>query len=58
MNETTPLTSEEMRRLQNSSSEKEWNAICDEVKHRRNGRYPPDWFQKVIQSGLSNKSFP
>jgi len=25
---------------------------CDTIKHRREGSYPPDWWEKMMSSGL------
>ena len=46
------LTEDEMIKLRNAKSESEWNAVCDEIKTARNGTYPPDWFDKMIETGL------
>jgi hypothetical protein len=46
------LTEAEITKLQNTKSEHEWNAVCDEIKAARNGEYPPDWFTKMILTGL------
>jgi hypothetical protein len=47
------ITIEELQKLRNTKSESEWNAVCDEVKAARGGQYPPDWFMKVMISGLA-----
>lgn len=47
------LTNDEITKLINTKSAKEWNAVCDLIKKSRGGTYPPDWWQKVIQSGLA-----
>jgi hypothetical protein len=44
-----------MNQLKNAKSEVEWNAICDGVKNSRGGKYPDDWYGKVILSGLAGK---
>lgn len=46
------LTEAEMTKLRNTKSETEWNAVCDEIKAVRNGAYPPDWFAKMMMTGL------
>ena len=46
------LTEAEMTKLRNTKSESEWNAVCDEIKAARNGTYPPDWFAKMMMTGL------
>ncbi len=49
------LTENELMQLTNAESETEWNGICDRVKAARGGQYPPDWYQKVIATGLVNR---
>lgn len=49
--------------LKESTSEKEWNSVCDRVKELcRNdtitdcsGDYPSWWFKEVVLSGLAHK---
>ena len=48
------LTEAEMAKLQKVTSSTEWNKVCDEIKEARGGEYPPDWFAKVVMSGLFN----
>jgi len=46
------LTDQELNALKNSKNETEWNSICDQIKRARSGQYPPDWFPKVLATGL------
>ena len=46
------ITTEEIKKLKSTKSEKEWNDMCDEIKRARNGEYPPDWWQQIMLSGL------
>lgn len=48
------ITNEELSKLRSTRSEQEWNSICDEIKAARNGQYPPDWWAKVMMSGLAS----
>ena len=48
-----PITQEELSNLTLAASEKEWNAACDAIKCARGGQYPPDWYAKVVLSGLA-----
>lgn len=41
-----------MNILRSTKSEDEWNNACDQVKKARGGRYPDDWYVKVILSGF------
>lgn len=52
MNEM-PITETELETLKNSNNEQEWTATCDAIKRARGNRYPPDWFEKVVMSGLA-----
>ena len=49
------LTDEEMARLEGVKTEGEWNAACDAVKQARNGRYPIDWYPRVLATGLATR---
>lgn len=48
------LTNDELKLLESSTSEKEWNATCDTIKNNHGG-YPHDWYEKVILSGLMGR---
>ncbi len=48
------LTEEQLEKLKNSKSEKEWNSICDAIKTANGGEYPKDWFMRVLVSGLAS----
>jgi hypothetical protein len=49
------LTQDEIEALKNSQSVSEWNEVCDQVKAKRNGNYPPDWYEVIIKSGILAK---
>jgi hypothetical protein len=49
------LTEGELSRLELVRTEDEWGAACRSIKTAHEGRYPDDWFHKVIQSGLLNR---
>lgn len=46
------LTEKEIEKLKATKSESEWNSACDEIKKARNGIYPPDWWPRMMMSGL------
>lgn len=46
------LTEAELNELKNTKNETEWNALCDKIKAARKGSYPPDWFNKVLLTGV------
>jgi hypothetical protein len=50
----TGLTASELAELESATDEHTWNAICDRVKTTHRG-YPPDWYSRVVQSGLLDR---
>lgn len=46
------LMRDELEKLKACESEWEWNKVCDAIKAARDGQYPPDWWAKVMLSGL------
>lgn len=46
------LTQDEVEKLMATKSESEWNAMCDEIKRARGGQYPPDWWSRMMMTGL------
>lgn len=46
------LTFNEIEAFKNTTSEKEWDALCDRVKQARNGQYPNNWYSEIVASGL------
>lgn len=46
------LTDEELQLLETVNTEDEWNDACDKVKKARGGKYPPDWYARVIAGGV------
>ena len=56
MNESMKLTQEEKDKLDKTKNEKEWYAICDEIKDRRNGQYPNYLSREILD--LYQKKFP
>jgi hypothetical protein len=50
-----PLRVEELDALKHVKTGREWDNTCDAIKKARGGYYPPDWFQKVLASGLAAK---
>lgn len=49
------ITSEEISQLESAKTEAEWNNICDQIQAKRNGKYPNDWYEKVILANLNSK---
>jgi len=50
------ITNNEIQKLENTKNEVEWNSVCDEIKRARGNKYPPDWWMKVMMSGLAEKA--
>ena len=48
MTESMALTRDERRELQSSKSEEEWYAICDKIKIKRSGQYPPYLSREIL----------
>lgn len=49
------LTAAEIIALLEATNEEAWNTICDQVKAARGGKYPPDWWKRVMAGGLGAK---
>lgn len=48
------ITADELQTLRETTSSGHWNVACDAIKKAHGGRYPSDWFEKVLHSGLLN----
>ena len=48
MSESMALTRDEKRELTSTKTEKEWYAICDRIKIKRNGQYPPYLSREIL----------
>jgi hypothetical protein len=46
------ITEQELKQLEDAKTDAEWNQAVDQIKARRSGAYPPDWYAKVINGGL------
>jgi hypothetical protein len=46
------ITESELIQLKSARSSRMWNVACDKIKEARGGAYPPDWYAKVLSSGL------
>jgi hypothetical protein len=52
------LTDEEFASLTvaaNNHDRDAWNTACNAIKLARDGQYPPDWYHRVLASGLPEK---
>lgn len=48
-----PLTKDELDLLKSTRTEAERDSACDMIKGDRGGEYPPDWYARVLASGLA-----
>ena len=56
MSEPMKLIEEEKEKLLKTKDEKEWYAVCDEIKDRRNGQYPAYLSREIL--GMYQEKFP
>ena len=56
MTEPMALTKDEIRDLKSSKTEEEWYIICDKIKVKRNGQYPPYLSREILD--LYQRKFP
>ena len=49
------ITEEEIASLEACKSDTEWNAACAAIKAARDGAFPPDWWPKVVKSGIMKR---
>ena len=43
------LTREEKKSLEAAKTEKQWYKICDEIKIKRSGQYPPYLSRQILE---------
>ena len=55
MKENPPITPDEIRLLESCRTDADWHAACDRITGTRGRFYPPDWYAKVISSGLMRR---
>lgn len=46
------ITEQELKQLENAPNGVEWAKTVDEIRAKRSGTYPPDWYAKVIIGNL------
>lgn len=51
------ITQDDLVILELVQTSEDWDAACNTIKETHGGRYPDDWFAKVLQSGLSHRVF-
>ena len=53
MRQVSLLTDAELTGLKAVQSDKEWDALYEQIQQAHGGRLPTDWWEAVIQSGLA-----
>lgn len=48
------MSAEEIAQFEATTSEAEWNDLCDQLK-KKHGGYPADWFLQMMLSGRANR---
>ena len=56
MTQPMALRRDEKRELKSSKTEEEWYTICDKIKIKRNGQYPPYLSREILN--LYQRKFP
>ena len=56
MSELMALTRDEKRELIATKTEKEWYEVCDKIKIKRSGQYPPYLSREILD--LYQQKFP
>jgi len=49
------ISEEELASLNAVQSEDEWCAACVKIKDARGNKYPNDWYEKVLKSGMMDR---
>tara|TARA_B110000263_G_scaffold248441_1_gene263375 strand:+ start:2846 stop:3019 length:174 start_codon:yes stop_codon:yes gene_type:complete len=49
MTEIMALTRDEKKALKATVTEKEWYEVCDKIKIKRNGQYPPYLSREILE---------
>lgn len=52
---STPLTPEELAEVDGIKTHAQHRAFCDKVQAARGGRYPSDWYEKMLASGKNDE---
>ncbi len=55
MNDLPKLTESEFAALNACQSADEWSAAVADVKKARDGGYPPDWYERMLKTGLADE---
>jgi hypothetical protein len=50
------LTAHEVERLKATSTADAWQREIEEIKARRAGEYPRDWWPRIVQTGIYTRA--
>jgi len=56
MTEKMALTRDEKKDLKATTTEEEWYQVCDKIKIKRNGQFPPYLSREILE--LYQQKFP
>ena len=56
MSEIMALTRDEKKELNAVTTEQQWYKVCDQIKIKRNGQYPPYLSREILE--LYQQKFP
>ena len=56
MDQAMKLTDDEIAKLKKCSTESDWYSVCNDIKARRNGQYPPSLSREILD--LYQEKFP
>ena len=51
------LTAEEIAAFESLQTAEEARALCDTIKARRGGMYPPDWWKEMKMTGRMDRVY-
>lgn len=51
------ITDQEIADLKATRSSLEWNSVRDGIKDVRGGVYPPDWWNRIMMSGVATEIY-
>jgi hypothetical protein len=53
------ITNQELEALKKvARNSQQWDKLCSQIRRSRNGKYPSDWFEKVILANIRKAPEP
>jgi hypothetical protein len=50
------VTDKEIAELEAAATQEEWNVLVHKIRQARGGRYPMDWIERVLTSGVAERA--